>query len=157
MSKRAEAEAAKQLQERIVAEDKDIDTLRDEVRDAAVMRGGVPVTYTGGEGKTHLRGHNARVVHGASPHEIENYARPPSRTCGSCKFFNLHQGRREIVKQRFAERLVIDEQWKLQHLGAPMDHMGICDQSQGQMVTSTISNADKCEGYRPRSRTMDRR
>lgn len=113
---------------------------------------GLPVTWQDG-GKRHLplMG-KAPVVVGATAQDVENYAIRAFRTCGSCRYFDLKLGQTEMVKQRFGERLVLEQEWMPQHLGAPMDHMGLCKASGGEMVCATVSNADNCDQYRPKSR-----
>ena len=67
-------------------------------------------------------------------------------TCGSCKYFDLENGRKEIVRQRFGEKVVKDYEWKLRHLGADVDAIGLCGASGGEMATSFVSKA--CDQYR---------
>jgi hypothetical protein len=112
--------------------------------------GGVPVHYQDGAGKVHLEG--PRLVQTASGHQIDSFSALPSRTCGTCRFFDLKKGQEEMVRQRFAERLVLEENWSLKHLGAPLDHAGLCGASGGTLATTTVSDAGSCEGYRPRGR-----
>lgn len=113
---------------------------------------GLPVQWQDGE-RRHLpvAGRPAQVV-GATAQEVENFAQAAHRTCGSCRYFDLKVGQTEMVKQRFGERLVLEQDWMLHHLGAPVDHMGMCKASGGTMVTSTVTNADSCDQYRPKSR-----
>lgn len=114
---------------------------------------GVPVNFKTGQGKRKLEmaGRNAQVV-GATAGDIEKFSLASGRTCGLCRYFDLEVGRREMVKQRFGERLVLEQEWKMQHLGAPIDHMGMCKASGGTMVTSTVTNAGTCDQFRPKSR-----
>lgn len=91
-----------------------------------------------------------------SDKDSEMYSRAPVRTCGTCKFFNLKGGQREMIRQKFPERLVLDEQWALKHIGAPLDHAGLCDASGGQTMTTTVADASGCPGYRPRERLFRR-
>lgn len=120
----------------------------------SLQRGGVPVHYRDGADTVRLPG--PRLVEKASNEQLGSFSALPARTCGTCRFFNLKGGQREMVKQRFAERLVLEENWSLKHLGAPLDHAGVCDASGGQMVTTTVSDAGTCEGYRPRARSCRR-
>jgi hypothetical protein len=84
----------------------------------------------------------------ASPEDIERFAdvTHPNFICGFCRYFDLENGRKEIVRQRFAERLVYDEQWKLRHLGAPVDTLGLCGASNGEVATSFVSKG--CDQFR---------
>lgn len=111
------------------------------------MRAGIPVTFVDDYGNptTQMRGRDAQVV-GITAKDVENYASAPSRVCGECRHFQLQAGRREIVKQKFLQRLVLEEEWKIRHLGAPADHLGICGQ-QPSLVTSTIADAGTCNGF----------
>lgn len=112
---------------------------------------GLPVQYVDDyvSPKRRLLGKRAPVVRGATAGDIQNYAQAPTRVCGTCRHFQLERGRREIAKQRFLERLVLEEDWKLSHLGAPADHMGICGEKP-TMATSTVTNASSCPAYQPR-------
>lgn len=114
------------------------------------MRAGLPVNWRDGAGKHNVRGHD--LVPKASAKDIENYANPPTRTCGQCQFFNLEQGRQEMARQRFAERVVLEDEWRLHHLGAPLDHYGLCDASGGTMATSSVTDAGSCDQFRPNKR-----
>ncbi len=110
---------------------------------------GVPVHWEDAAGKTHLRGRDARVV-AASPQEVADFAEPPTTVCGDCKHFDLETGRREMARQRFAERIVRDEGWQMKHLGAPPDALGLCGASGGETATSFASKS--CDQYRPKRR-----
>jgi hypothetical protein len=142
--------AAAKAAERAVASG-DLETKLTETERMQPMRGGLPVQYRSSDGKTHLRGTNAPVVHTATAQEVENFTQVPSRTCGLCRYFELEKGREKIVRERFAERVVLENEWKLHHLGAPLDHMGVCGASNGTMATSTMADAGSCEGFRPRT------
>lgn len=116
-------------------------------------RGGIPLSFRDGDGKVHLKG--GQLVQ-ATPHDIENYTQAPTRVCGTCRHFKLKEGQKKMMDERFAERIVLEEEWKLHHLGAPLDHFGVCDASGGQMATTTVSKADDCASYRPRNRLFRR-
>jgi hypothetical protein len=111
-------------------------------------RAGVPVEFVDDRGNptTRVRGPRADVVRGITQKDVENYANAPTRVCGECRHFQLREGRREIVKQKFLQRLVLEESWKMAHLGAPADHLGVCGQKPS-MVTSTIADAGTCPGF----------
>lgn len=81
-----------------------------------------------------------------TPREAAIFGSPRARTCGSCKFFDLENGRKEIVRQKFGEKVVRDFEWKLKHLGADPDAIGLCGQSGGEMATTFVSAA--CDQYR---------
>lgn len=115
------------------------------------LQGGLPVQFVDDHTAPtqRIQGKRAPIVAGATAKDVENFARTPTRVCGTCRHFRLEEGRKEIAKQRFLERVVLEEKWKLQHLGAPPDHLGICGQ-QPSMATSTVTNAGNCSGYQPR-------
>jgi hypothetical protein len=98
-----------------------------------------------------LRGRDARIV-APSDQEVADFAVSQRRTtCGSCKHFDLENGREEIIRQRFAERLVLEEKWQLKHLGAPIEAIGLCGASGGEMATTFLSMA--CDQYREGRKT----
>ena len=141
---------ARSLLERANADKGDVeDKLAEAVSSMRPERGGVPLQFRDGDGKTHLPG--GQLVQ-ATAGDVQNYADAPVRTCGTCKHFKLKEGQKKMMDERFAERLVLEEEWKLRHLGAPLDHFGVCDASQGQMATTTVSKADDCSGYVPNKR-----
>jgi hypothetical protein len=47
-------------------------------------------------------------------------------TCGTCKYFSLHEGQRLIETQRFLATLVKEHRWQPHHLGAPPETLGDC-------------------------------
>jgi len=69
-------------------------------------------------------------------------------TCGTCRKFRLQMGQEQMQKERFLERLVIEEGWKAKHLGAPPTAMGLCAETSD---TITSAYARGCEHYRPRN------
>lgn len=111
---------------------------------------GLPTTWKDGAGKTHL----PTTITQATAQDIDQYTTRYENTCGACRFFNLEEGRKEIYRQGVARRLVLEQEWKLKHLGAPLDHCGLCDASNGEMMTTTISKA--CDQFRPRSKLFRR-
>ncbi len=87
-------------------------------------------------------------VHAPSTEDITAFGSPRARTCGGCKSFDLENGRKEIVRQRFGEVLVRELEWKLEHLGASVDAIGLCGASGGEMAVTFVSGA--CDQFRPR-------
>lgn len=137
-------EVARDVEERIQGAGDLDDKMHDPLQATQV---GLPVEFVDDHGRptTRLRGRNADVVN-VTAQDIENYAQAPSRVCGECRHFQLTEGRKEIVKQKFLQRLVLEDSWKMAHLGAPADHLGVCGQ-RPSLVTSTIANAGTCPGF----------
>lgn len=108
---------------------------------------GLPVSFRDGGGKTHLRGTNAKVV-APSGDEVRIFADPRAEVCGNCKYFDLESGRREMVRQKFAEQLVKEYEWKMHHLGAPVDAIALCGASGGELAITFMSKA--CDQFRSR-------
>jgi hypothetical protein len=110
-----------------------------------IPQSGIPVAYRDGSGKTHLRGSNAPIV-APDGRELETFANPRAQVCGNCKYFDLESGRREIIRQRFAEQLVKEYEWKMHHLGAPVDSIALCGASNGELAITFVSAA--CDQFR---------
>jgi hypothetical protein len=110
---------------------------------AGVQESGLPTVLE--SGGRQFRGHNLQLV---TADEVATFGNSRVATCGSCKFFDLESGRKEIVRQRFGEKLVKDYEWKLKHLGADPDAIGLCGASGGECATTFVSKA--CDQYRPR-------
>lgn len=130
------------------------ETTEEELKHEIIHRGpakplGIPVHWEDGAGKTHLRGPDARVVT-PNDQDVALYSNVPLAVCGDCKYFDLEKGREEMARQRFAERLVREEKWKMKHLGSPADALGLCGASGGQMVTGFATKS--CDQYRPKGR-----
>jgi hypothetical protein len=138
---------ARAIQERVLQENKSREELLREDASAVRTHLGVPINWLNNGKNT---GSSLAGVVGPTGEEIRSYANPPKQVCGGCKKFNVDSGRKAMIEQRFAERLVREEDWALHHLGVPLDHVGLCDDSGGTMATCSISNADKCPGYRAR-------
>ena len=73
-------------------------------------------------------------------------------TCGQCKYFEMAEGKAQIIAQRFLERLVLEDNWQIKHLAAPLNTLGMCgEHSSGaggdQMLTGTMVKA--CDHYVP--------
>lgn len=112
---------------------------------------GIPTVWQDGASGQKFAGKPA-AVHVATASETEQlvHSGPTTFICGFCKYFDLENGRKEIARQRFAERLVHDEQWKLKHLGAPIDTIGLCGASNGEVATSFVSKG--CDQFRAKGR-----
>lgn len=108
---------------------------------------GLPTTWRDDKGKHHLRGPDTPIV-APSSHEIDNYSGTVKDICGTCKYFELKNGQKKMVEEKFLERLVHDERWQLHHMGAPVEYVGICGASGGELATTFVSKS--CDQYRPR-------
>ncbi len=110
---------------------------------------GLPVNWTDQSGKTHLRS----MLATPNAHDVAAFANPRATTCGACKYFDLESGRKEIMRQRFAEKLVKDYEWQLKHLGAPVDAIAICGASAagggGELLAITFMSKS-CDQFRPK-------
>lgn len=146
-----EQRALRESVERIAYENPDLDATLREADNMQAMSAGLPVTFRDQEGKQSLRGRDATIVQ-PNQSDIQNYAQAPSRTCGTCKFFMLTEGRKKMVEERFIEKLVVDYGWQAKHLGAPVDQIAVCGASGGELAVTTVSNAGNCDQYRPRNR-----
>lgn len=71
--------------------------------------------------------------------QLEIYSDGQVKTCGNCKHFDLEAGRKKMIEERFLERLVAEQEWKLRHLGAKVDELGLCGESNGTMVVSFMA------------------
>jgi hypothetical protein len=111
------------------------------------VRQGLPTSWHSADGKTHLKGADAQV-RVANGQEVANYGFAPTRVCGTCKYFDVNNGRKEMHKQKFLHRLVRDETWKTKFLGVPVDHVGLCGASDGSKAVTSISHAGRCDQYR---------
>lgn len=96
-------------------------------------------------GKTHI-GKPVNIV-APNAQDVKRFAGGRANAvCGHCKYFDLENGRKEIVRQRFGEKLVKEFEWKLRHLGGPVDSIGLCGASGGQTAVCFVSTA--CDQYR---------
>jgi hypothetical protein len=86
------------------------------------------------------------AVYSPSASELKMYGDQRAQVCGNCKFFDLEKGRKEMIRQRFPERLVQDQRWQLRHLGGKIDEVGLCGASDGSMATTFMAKA--CDQYR---------
>lgn len=75
------------------------------------------------------------------------------KTCGTCKYFSRAEGQRLMEAQRFVERLVREEKWKVHHLCSPLNHLGICGAhvsgSRGEDGYLTGMLHKGCDQWRP--------
>lgn len=112
--------------------------------------GGIAVNWTDGvTGKTHLRTQLAQP----SAHDVAVFSNPRAETCGNCKYFDLEGGRKEILRQRFAEKLVREYEWKMRHLGAPVDAIALCGASAaggGGSLLAVTFMSKSCDQFRPK-------
>ena len=109
---------------------------------------GMPVDWKdGGTGKTHLR----TMIAAPNDRERAVFGSQRAEVCGHCKYFDLEGGRKEIMRQRFAEKLVKDYEWKVKHLGAPPDAIALCGASAsgggGELLAVTFVSAS-CDQFR---------
>jgi len=147
--------AAKRMGLRVLQDKTSLDA---KVAEASQMQGeqfGLPLNLRDAQGHHNLDG--GHLIKNASADDVHKYSRAAGKTCGTCEKFELKRGQHEIVKQRFLERLVLEQEWQLKHIGAPIDHIGICGESGGEMATTTVSAASDCAGYKPRKTVFRRR
>ena len=95
-----------------------------------------------------MRGRESRIVT-PNANEVDIYADPQAATCGSCCYFDVENGRKLIIEQQFAERLVREQEWQLKHLAVPVEMVGVCGQSNGELAVTLVSRS--CDQYRPQS------
>jgi hypothetical protein len=131
---------------RAKAEGRSTDELLDEAARARPQKLGLPTVW-GDRDKPVLRGKDTRVVL-PDGKEVMSYGFGGHAVCGECRYFDIDAGRQKIIDERFAERLVNDQEWQLKHLGVPVDSVGLCGAGGGELATTTVSKA--CDQYRPR-------
>lgn len=125
----------------------ELEQLQQIATDAQPTKFGIPTTWREADGPIVRQGPMAQVV-GATPQDVRQYIDDaPKATCGSCRYFDLELGRKKIIEERFAEKLVHEHGWKMHHLSVPPDSIGLCGASGGQMATTIISKS--CDQYRP--------
>jgi hypothetical protein len=72
-----------------------------------------------------------------------------TKTCGSCQKFNQSDAAiAEIRSQKFYQRLVREDGWKLKHLGSDPSTHGLCDETSGDDTKLTGAFHKACEHYR---------
>lgn len=108
---------------------------------------GLPTAWRDKAGKTHLKGAPAQIT---TPNrdQIALYGLERAFVCGHCKYFDLEEGRKEIVRQDFGRVLVRDYEWAMKHLGSTPDSIGLCGASGGETATSYFTKA--CDQFRDR-------
>ena len=109
----------------------------------------LPTTWKDGNSGASMRGRGARVLHAPTDADIKSYGAGNMAVCGHCKYFDLEEGRKELVRQRFGEMLVREHEWKLKHLG-DVDTLALCGASGGETCVAFVSAA--CDQFRPRKR-----
>lgn len=129
------------LVRRALHRNRDHEDLQAEAASATPHKMGLPTTWSNGDQTV-----TGKVL---APSKADMKLIEPVTTCGSCRYFNIKRGQEQMVREQFADRLVNEDGWALRHLGAPVDHLGLCEQSGGSMLTSTVSKA--CEHYRART------
>ncbi len=141
----------KVVQEQVQKRDKSIEELERENAQSEILEGGIPVMW-GTEGlRQGIRGRNASIKTPDSG-EQSTFQRKNVLTCSACEHFDIKKGRTEIIRQNFARRLVLEQEWALRHLGAGLDHLGLCGQSNGELAVTTMSPA--CDNFTPRKGTI---
>lgn len=108
---------------------------------------GLPTTW--GDRDKPVRGPDAQVVL-PDGREVESYGFGGHRVCGECRYFDIENGRKEIIQQQFAERLVREQEWQLKHLGVPADSLALCGASGGELAVTVVSKC--CDQFRARGR-----
>lgn len=107
---------------------------------------GIPTTWEQGDGPISVRGKDALIVT-PDDQQVASFAVTPRRTiCGECKFFDLEKGRKKIIEEDFGRKLAKELEWNPDHLGADLDTFGLCGQSGGSMLCSTMTLA--CDQFR---------
>lgn len=134
---------------RAQAEGRTVDELLRDAAAATPTKAGLPTTWKDRDSGVSVRGNNMPIVR-PDRQQVEAFSAPNQTVCGQCRSFNIEKGREEIIKQRFAERLVKEQEWKMHHMGAPPDSIGLCDQSGGELATTVVSKS--CPHFRPRGR-----
>jgi hypothetical protein len=81
------------------------------------------------------------------------------KTCGSCAHFERDVGQARIQGQRFVERLVQEEGWKVEHLCSPVNQLGLCGlweggESGGKGSTLTGPMHRACDQHKPANGLM---
>lgn len=123
----------------------EVDTSREDLakRYDGANVGGLPVAWKDGTtGKTQLR----QTLVQPTAQEHAAFSSKHAEVCGNCKYFDLESGRKEIVKQRFAEKLVKEYEWQLRHLGASPDAIALCGASGGELAVIFVSKS--CDQFR---------
>lgn len=86
--------------------------------------------------------------------------------CGTCKYFELIEGQKLMEAQKFVERLVREDKWRVHHLASPLNQLGICGAASNpggdETITGKMTKAcdqwrDAKGGFSLRKRLEDRR
>ena len=128
-----------------------IEELDEAYKGAQPAPAGVPTHFEDPGRKVRMRSKDTRVV-APNRQQLEVYgSQQVPMTCGQCEHFDLEGGRKQIIEERFAERLVREENWKLRHLGAPVDALGVCAENR-ELAVTYVSGARNCPSFRPKKR-----
>ncbi len=119
--------------------------------DAKTAIGSVPVTFK--SGNTSIQGKRALVV-APNAGEIGAYGNMRAQSCATCAKFHHRDGQAAMDKQKFLQRLVLEETWKTKHLGADPKSFGLCGESNGDTITSIFTPA--CEHWRQKNGRLGR-
>ena len=120
------------------AEARTPDELLDIAARATPQKMGLPTTW--GDRDAPVRGPDAKVI-AANGEQVRSYGFGGHSVCGECKYFDVENGRAEIIKQRFAERLVREQEWQMKHLGVPADSLALCGAGGGELVVHSSEGA----------------
>lgn len=94
----------------------------------------------------------APVINTPAAKEIALYG-TEIKVCGSCKYFrNDEVATEEIRRQRFYERLVREDSWKVKHLGSDPRTHGLCGATNGETLTGALHKG--CDQFRERNGLM---
>ncbi len=130
---------------RASAENRSADELLEIAARATPQKMGLPTTW--GDRDAPVRGPDAKVVL-PDGEQVRSYGFGGHRVCGECNYFDVENGRKEIIKQRFGERLVREQEWQLKHLGVPPDSLALCGASGGELAVTVVSKC--CDQFRSR-------
>jgi len=89
--------------------------------------------------------HGTSLIATPSAEDTKLYGDGRRTTCASCRHFRHEDGQAAMAKERFVERLVIEEQWKVRHLGCSPRDYGFCQQHGKNTITSM--HAVACDQY----------
>lgn len=132
------------LSDQAITENKSADELQQENVGARVLEGGIPVMW-GNTAGHRVRGQSANIT---TPNAEQREMAQVEKTCAACVYFDVKNGRKEIVRQQFAEKLVLEYEWALRHIGGGVDHLALCARSNGELCVTSMSPA--CDGFRER-------
>lgn len=107
----------------------------------------LPTHWRDQAGQTHLAGRPTSVI-APSGGDVRAFGGQHYDTCGHCRYFDLESGRKEILRQKFGEKLVNEYEWKLKYLG-PLDSVGLCGASGGELAVTHLSKS--CDQFRRKS------